>query len=288
MTLFLIEIINDALQMIKEKGSDPQVLLGNLKAEEDLAYHPILSRNVSHIRFPGSLKDISDIPNDIIYWNPNYCHTARVPSELRYMGLLTESNQTRDNDLDYDHYDHGHMIKEIRQTENAKMELGWDPSLYQGRCKNYTVQIDYQDFFMVNGNAWSTLTLPNEAESAYYNRVANSLPDSKPETMGFIALCLASCGWGCPKDSVTMKGHLTNTTAAPKVSMTVNGKAVTQFTRFSDCAFLKHEGGHQWTSNIEGRYEISAKTIDPSFYMRVTSFTMREREREEVTSHEHQ
>ena len=274
MTMFLIEIINDALIMIKEKGSDPQVLLQNLKTEEDVAYQPILSKNISDIRFPGSLKGISDIPNDIIYWNHNYCHTARLPAEIRFMGLLTETKPTRENDLDYDHYDRGQEIKDIRNSENAKMELGWDQRLYANSCSTHKLRIDYPDFFMVNGEAWSTLTLPNEAESEYYNRVANSLPSSKPESMGFIALCLAQCERVCPKDLVTMNRDLTNVTAPPRVAMKVNGEKVQKFTPFSDCAFLKHAGGHQWTSNNDGRYEISAKTMDPSVHMRVTSITI--------------
>ena len=261
LTLFLIEVIDDALLLIAEKGSDPKVLMDTLKAEEDRDYHNLLSKNTSNIKFPGYLEKIDDIPTQVIYWDPNFCHTARVPSQTRYNGLATES----DLKGGYTSYDHGHELNEIRNQANEGMELGFDASSYETFCTNHTVQIDHLDFFVINSYGESKLTLPNPAEKSFFD------DSSSPTALhGYIALCLATCGWSCPRGVLSMD-ELRNET---KFSMTVNGVNVHNYTRFRDCAFLKHANGHKWAANSEGLYEFRAQTLDSNEYVRVTSLTV--------------
>ena len=260
MSLFWIEIIDDALKEIIERGSDPEALLRTLKNEEDLDFVPLMSKNISLIQYVDKqLDETADIPNEIIYWNPNYCHIAHTPSESRYKGILTES----DIKGGYTQYDKGHELNEVVSTSNDQMELTWDKGLYQPSCKNYQIDIDYQDFFMVNSLGFSKLVLPNKSEKAMYGS-KNGEP-----LVGYILVCFAGCGWHCPKNTLSS----TDVVIGGSLLMTVNGVNVQSYEYFGgkDCMFLNHAGGHKWTPNDHGQFELSAKALNASMYFRFSS-----------------
>lgn len=262
LTLFWIEIIDDALQEIMRLGSDPRALLTNLEVQAAREIQPMMSKNISNIKYVcDELDSIKDIPNEIIYWSPNYCHTARLPSEIRYQGILTESQEKGG----YHQYDHGYKLDQVVGKANDQMPLTWDPDLYQEFCTNYELVNDHQDFFTVNSFGWSTLVLPNPAEKAYYGVSGSSNP-----LMGYISLCLAGCGWGCP-DGVLDTDRLRMGT---KFSMTVNHVPVQNYTGFRDCVFLKHANGHKWEANDDGLFEISAKTENAGDYARISTIVI--------------
>ncbi|KAL7581676.1 hypothetical protein ACA910_022223 [Epithemia clementina (nom. ined.)] len=268
LTLFWIEIIDDALREIAQQGSDPRALLLSLQTLEDEEFLPMMSKNVSNLRFVDDhLNAIPDIANEVVYWSPNFCHTARVPSEIRYQGLLTES-QLKGG---YHNYDHGLELSQVLTKANDQMPLSWDPDLYQLFCKNYEIVIDHEDFFVVNSLGWSSLLLPNPLEKAYYGDALGSQP-----LLGYIAICLAQCGWECPA-GVLSYDDLWNGT---KASMTVNGVAVANYTNYgppasSACIFLQQEsGGHQWAPNSNGLFEVRAKATNSGDYLRISSIVI--------------
>ncbi|KAL7571142.1 hypothetical protein ACA910_014746 [Epithemia clementina (nom. ined.)] len=271
LTLFWIELVDDALKYVAERGSDPRALVRTLDIQEEQEFQPMRSRNVSNLKFvEQDLGDIEDIPTEVIYWNPNYCHTARVPSQIRYLGILTESEEKGGPDS----YDHGSELNEVRSTTNDIMPLAWDKGLYQEFCQNYRVVIDYQDFFVVNSLGWSKLVLPNPAEIATYGPVQQN-----PVLLGYISICLASCGWSCPASVLVQKDLDNVTTIHSRVSMQVNGVDVERYTRFvgldgATCQFLKHSGGHKWAANENGLYEIRAKTLESPNYLRISAFVI--------------
>ena len=263
LSTFWIEIIDDALDLISKRGSDPGALLSTLKKKEDLDYRSLTNKDPNLIRYVDKLlNEIADIPNEVIYWNHNYCHTARLPSEIRYMGALTESEVKGG----YTRYDRGQELNAVRFANNAEMPLTWDKSLYQLTCRNYQIDIDHQDFFMVNSEGLSKLVLPNPSEKVLYG------DQNEQSLIGYILVCLASCGWSCPEDTMT----IADLQSGGKVSMSVNGRDVQNFTNFArkDCLFLKHSDGHKWASNENGLFEIAAKTLDSSAYLRVSSFVI--------------
>ena len=266
LSLFWIEIVDDALQEISKNGSDPFALLTKLKKEEDMDYQPLTSRNTSMIRHVDrQLNDIEDVPNDMVYWGSSYCHTARTPSQIRYEGILTES----DLKGGYTRYDKGEELGAVRGSKNDKMPLVWDKSLYQTCCDNHQIDIDNKDFFLVNSNGWSNLVLPNPSEEAYYADY------NKQPIKGYISICLASCGWSCPKDVLSWA----DLRMGGRFSMAVNGMTVQNYTNFgglkkNSCAFLKHSKGHKWKANDDGRFEISAKSLNDTDYARISSFVI--------------
>jgi hypothetical protein len=261
LSFFLIEILDDALQAISKDGSDPKALLDNLKGQEDEDYKKFTESSLPTKYFDKDLNSMDDIPNDVIYRKPNLCHTARLPAEIRYQGILTESEIKGG----YEKYDEGFELGAVKAKTNdpdKPMPLVWDAGAYKGRCTKYRVQIDYQNFFLANSYGESKLVLPNPSEKAAYG--------TDEPLHGFILTCLASCGWGCPKDTLRMD----DLNQGGNFTMTVNGVAVQSFSPFEDCAFLKHTDGHKWTPNSNGQFEISAKTNEPPFYVRLSSFVI--------------
>ncbi|KAL7571160.1 hypothetical protein ACA910_014761 [Epithemia clementina (nom. ined.)] len=282
LTLFWMQILDDALDYMAQRGSDPRALLISLQRQEEEEFAPMMqSRNVSRLQhIDPDLQTIPDIPPQVIYWNRNYCHTARLPSEIRYRGILTD-NVTNwpsttiitndDDDSYYENYDRGSELRSVLYTGHDVMPLTWDRKLYQGACKNYKLaDLDHADFFLVNSKQWSKVVLPNPSEVAAYGTT-----EQKP-LVGYIQICLASCGWGCPSDVVAHKdlAAANGTAMRTKVSMTVNGVSVEEWTPFADCAFLKHRGGHQWTANSNGQFEIRAKTLTWPDYVRISAFVL--------------
>ncbi|KAL7565622.1 hypothetical protein ACA910_018983 [Epithemia clementina (nom. ined.)] len=266
LTLFWIEVVDDALEEIARRGSDPRALFFTFQTQEEQEFEPMRSRNMSNFRYIGKqLQSIPDISNEVIYWGHNYCHTARLPAEIRYQGILTGSELKGG----YDNYDQGSELHEIINTANEEMPVSWDRNFYQEFCTNYRVIIDHQDFLLVNSLGFSKLVLPNPTEKSAYGTLVGS-----PQLVGYIEICLAGCGWGCPYNTLSHQDLVNATTIRSRVSMKVNGVDVESFTQFDDCAFLKHAGGHQWTANGDGLFEISAITLEPSKYLRISSFVV--------------
>ncbi|KAL7571143.1 hypothetical protein ACA910_014747 [Epithemia clementina (nom. ined.)] len=277
LTLFWIEIAEDALDEIARRGSDPRVLYNTLQLQEEQEFEPLQPQSGSTnttvrpvLKFvEKDLDVIADIPNEVIYWNPNYCHTARLPAQIRYQGILTESEEKGDDDGET--FDHGSEYKQVLYQANDQMPLAWDANLYQEFCQNYKIVNDHQDFFVVNWMGWSQLVLPNPTEQAAYAQV-----QQHPVLLGYIQMCLAGCGWGCPKGVLSQKDLLNATTMQQSqvLSMTVNNVPVESFTPVKDCQFLKHAGGHQWTPNADGRFEIRGKTLESPHYLRISAFVI--------------
>uniref|UniRef100_A0A7S3DMP1 Uncharacterized protein n=1 Tax=Entomoneis paludosa TaxID=265537 RepID=A0A7S3DMP1_9STRA len=259
LSLFLIEILDDALQAIKADGSEPKNLFDKLKAQENEEYQRFLSSTLPTKFLDADLAKIEDIPSDVIYKKSNLCHTARLPADIRYQGILTES----DIKGGYDNFDTGTALVQARSQLNEKMPVVRDTNLYQLSCTKYKLEIDYQNFFLANSKGDTKLVLPNDAEKDFYH--------IDEPLHGFVAMCLATCGWHCPKDTITWEQI-----RAPDGFLTVslNGVKVQNFTRFSDdCAFLEHADGHKWTPNSKGKIEFQSKTRD-GFYARISAFVL--------------
>jgi hypothetical protein len=217
MTLFLMEIIDDALQHIFQTHvSDPALLLRQLQEQEDAEYQMFLTSGpplMGHIMF----KD--DVPTDVsvetIYKGPNICHTARLPSQTRYVGILTDRYITNDNGetlMPYNNdiqgietgargpynYDIGIAAPDSSSAPNASYAPNPDGEMrltYQARERHRCaprVHNDYKDWFMAHGSDQqaSKLVIPNAAEEAVYMSQQNE------PLKGIIALCFCACAWG--------------------------------------------------------------------------------------------
>ena len=252
MALFMSEMLLDAIAEIGST-SDQSQLLRHLRLEEDLDYKKFFESD-----FPAPEKDFlnqvgSDLLNEtdisVFFRSPSICHTARLPAQSRYLGILTESEQTGVDDY----------YKGIPKTEAHQLEAGDDsdtpmPLVFdETERQSCEVELnrDYKDFFFASDKlGWTTLTFPNKAEQQAYDRESEKY-------RGLLILCPKYCDWGrCPvgdmrKESIR-KGQ---------VKFEINGKPVTNITDLVDCGALRGEDGHYWQPNEDGQYVLRAKVL---------------------------
>jgi hypothetical protein len=213
MTLFLMEVIDDAIKHIETHGAeDPALLLQQLQEQEDAEYQiflnsgpPLMGRNLFSKDDPVPM----DVSIETFYRGPNICHTARLPSQTRYLGILTNKYNQSDNgetaihpyNFDRDasqgpyNYDIGIAATDAASIPNpdGEMRLVYAPN-ERHRCAPL-VYNDYKDWFMTQGSddpqqASSKLVLPNAAEMAAY------MMQQQEPLKGIIALCFTACAWG--------------------------------------------------------------------------------------------
>lgn len=186
MALFLTEIVGDALQFLKDTTKGLEDLRQDLIREENDRYN-LLTTSPLPSYFDNLVKQRGDIQLEHILKSPNFCHTARVPAEIRHKGILTGGLPG-----DLFHYDEG--ITEGKARDENDSEFMWlvqDPTTRQ-KC-DITLNVDNKDYFYVKGiDGTKKLILPNDAELAEYGT------GQKP--VGLIAMCFSVCDWGkCPK-----------------------------------------------------------------------------------------
>ena len=100
LSLFLMEIVSDALSELQQQKSllnnnrdDAQALLDQLIALDEEDYALFTAAPVpDNGRGIKGLENLTDISRDVLYKQKNYCHTARLPSEFRYRGILTSES----------------------------------------------------------------------------------------------------------------------------------------------------------------------------------------------------
>jgi hypothetical protein len=218
MTLFLMEVIDDAIQHIESHGEseDPALLLRQLQEQEDAEYQIFLNSGpplLGRYLFSKDAPIPTDVSVETIYRGPNICHTARLPSQTRYLGILTNKYNQSDNgetamihpyNFDKDassqtepyNYDIGLAATDAASTPNPDGEMRLVYAAHERHRCAPLVYNDYKDWFMAQGaddpqQASSKLVLPNAAEKAAYM----TQPQQEP-LKGIIALCFTACAWG--------------------------------------------------------------------------------------------
>jgi hypothetical protein len=180
LTLFMMEVIHEALQEIETKGSDPNALLVELQKQEDDDYKQFKEADLPDL-VDKALPKVDDVPVEILFKEPNMCHTARLPAEARFKGILTESDQTG-----FESYDKGTAMNEVASTQNpgGKMRLTYDPAARSG-C---VAEKDFKDFYYISQKheGVSTIFLPNAREKAEYGTPGKPL-------RGIVSICFAAC-----------------------------------------------------------------------------------------------
>jgi hypothetical protein len=233
-------IIEDALHELVSAQSDPS-FPDMLQAEEDADFRkftsaslPVQSRGV---RLP------SDVDRELFFRGQSFCHTARLPAEIRHLGILTESSKVGE-----DSYDKGLNKANVRLEINGTMPLVYDKGERQG-CAT-PANKDYKDYFLLrpsNSAGWSHLTLPNDAEMKAYG--------TGTPLRGIVALCIRNGG----------------TVDLSQMEMEINGMRVSSLTYlYKPCMFLRNRGGHIWEPNSDGRFEIRANGAN----VRISNFVI--------------
>jgi hypothetical protein len=256
--LFLTDVLEDALNKLTQSTlKDPLAFLAKLQAEEDAEYAQFFKAELPSIATGFPVPD--DVDRELIFKSPNFCHTGRLPADTRHRGILTESSKVGVETFDMCVYK-----SEADRTENPSefMRLVCDDNTRQD-CP-ISVGMDYKDYFYVNEKeGWKKLLIPNDAEKAAYGTV-------KPRLQGVLAICMVGCSWGSCLDGRLAFG----TFERGESEMEVNGIKVVNFTNAFPCRYLKHEKGHKFRSNSDGRFEIRARTLEPSGSLRFSTIAV--------------
>jgi hypothetical protein len=314
MALFLMEALEEALTELTvvhgnaTSDEDARDLEERLRREERAEYRRV-SQGPSlppySVRFHGN-ESFAGYLLSLYYKRPNYCHTAALPSEIRYRGILT--NQMSDPP-DREAFERvgpncvmtgigaDNLPRNAEDEDDDDMRLICDSRYRQVSC-NVSLNIDHRDYFYVGypestpQGRWMQLTLPTDAERAYYGTGVSggsddgngSDSDSSILLEGVIAFCSSDCGGGgCPDADV----HFDNSTAlGSAVEMRVNGVPVTGLatlgrtgSRGSSChVLLRSESGGggggvvHWDADESGKYQIQVRVLAKDHYVRFSSF----------------
>ncbi|CAB9503273.1 expressed unknown protein [Seminavis robusta] len=307
MAMTFVDLVEDALQGLIEMeldatGDDIDAAkklvsnkLSSLDKEEKKDYEGIFSNPIPTDLMPhvdrywteAAKEHLKDISVESFLKEPSFCHSALLPAEIRFKGLLTE-NFTNVGTIMDQSYEDGASSGAVFQIENPSFRSGKEPAPYEdprpernnglmrlvrednGRqqCEEY-VNLDYKDYFYVGSvTDWQTLVLPNKSEKNYYKEF------DAAKSKGWILACLTRCDWGkCPggdvhayfgwqrpqprkdeeppsEEEIAKKG---------KAEMTINGVKVTEASGMHTCYALRNKDGHVWKPNKDGQYEIKTR-----------------------------
>jgi hypothetical protein len=268
--LFLLDVWEDALtELASRQTVDSDVLLRELQAEEIAEYERFRESAYPEEAVKALVADEAE--HDKIDWNliakgPNFCHTARIPSEIRYKGILTESGPTQ-RLTEFTGKSISRMVAERRPIESDMMQLVYEEAEHKDNCTVLT-HLDYKESFFVNSDdtRWRKVVVPNDAELSEYG--------TGQPLRGLIAVCIRWCEFNkCPPLALSFADLQTSLFV-----MEVNGEAVTNITHLKSsqdrCVFLKRKSGYYWTPNEAGRFEIWAKVLKFGRFLRFSSFVV--------------
>ena len=271
--LFMMNAFETALHDITNVTTiqDVKDFLQELQQEEDTDHLQIINNDGPTTYFKRYFEKANNTNEEQIMElatmfakSPNFCHTARLPAEIRHKGILTETNETG-----FTTYYKGIGKKEADQNPNDSefMRLVFDDD-ERYECPVYEY-LDFKDFFYVNDKDASSkkLIIPNDAEIQEYSGIVSNYKELK----GIFAVCLKSCDWGnCPNGDMRGKDL-----ADKKVEITINNQKVSSNLIYmtAECEILKTEsGGINFPITPNGKFQISVKVNEPNSFIRVSSF----------------
>jgi hypothetical protein len=259
LALFLVDVLLEALQDLESSTDALAVRLARLEAVEG-ADNERFRSEAPLPKLPTYVFNPSDFSvTSNLFQKRSLCHTARLPSEMRYNGILTGKTAQ-----EFDHFYREGMEREkadklmstmfdegadIDSIESDEMKLVYTEAFRQRRC-NATLNIDYPDAFYAGPNeGWKNLKILTPIEKETYKI-------DSPE--GLIVVCLVqpnlyNKGFNGREIQVgDLKQH-------PLVAFRVNGQDVEALSWIDSCFILNGSQGHYWKIGSDGQYEIEAR-----------------------------
>jgi len=181
----MVEVLEDALNDISADGVEQTDTLRELISQDRLEHHRFVNSELPPRSGRWNLTiPESDEIRQIWFKKRNVCHMAMLPSEIRFKGILTETDPINMFDLP-----DGLLSSSVRHTPNEgeHMRLISDAATRQ-TCE-VPLNMDHQDYFYVGEpEGWKELTLPNEAEIREYRT-------GDEPFKGLIMTCFVLCPW---------------------------------------------------------------------------------------------
>ena len=226
-------------QLKSDAASDYRNFTESATAKDSIEYEMV----------PRDIELLNELTNaSIFFTEPSVCHTARLPSQQRYLGILTETQET--GVFDYFKGTSWDGARNISSGTNSEIPM---PLVFvESERQTCEVELnrDYKDFFYSSSNmGWTTLTVPNEEETRAYMK-------EKQKLRGILVVCLASCEWGeCEEGDMRKEAMFDG-----RLLLQVNGQPVTNATDLiEDCMILRGKQGHYWQPNDSGQYIIRSR-----------------------------
>jgi hypothetical protein len=256
LALFLTETLMDALKGLLDMDmhfNTPHDTYAHLKSQEDKEYDTSL--------YESDTTPIDTIASDqlaslgvhakLLLRNKALCKTALLPSQTRYLGILTES----DKKGELHGYDTG--IESIEAAQNHPVHRDFVLTYIQATRLVCDVDLehDHRDFFLATADSgWTSLRFPNDAE----------LEEFAPHGFypaGLIVICLTYCSFlGCQETTECREKALRQGT----LKLEINGEAVVALAKFDQCHLAKTSKGFLIPPNAAGRYELRAWMQKPT------------------------
>lgn len=267
MALFLSDMLLEAIYELSATEIDNRTdLLAQLHKEQDdddarFATADAVPQPFEYDKTPLDSDLMNEANVSVFFRSPSICHTARLPSVTRYLGILTESNET--GVQDYYKGVHLNEAKKLASEGNGDMPM---PLVWGNEDRDTTcpleLQRDHKDYFYVsNAMGAATLTIPNTAQVQAYGRKAEELH-------GILVLCLIRCDWGkCPKRAMRQDDIRNG-----RVRLEVNNELVVNGTAFGgECLVLRGENGHRFPPNDAAQFVLRARVLEDNALLRISS-----------------
>jgi len=222
----------------------------------------------------------SALDREALFRGPSICHTARVPSNTRFRGIMQsqldktgeqvvfgqETYYTGMEDKVYEQNNKDNPQRDAKQPH--PMQLVWkEDGERETRCGNEIAKPDYHDFFeTMEEEGWTEIEFPHHAEQDAYGYHVN-----REKYKGMIIMVPRFCGFGdCEKGFLQPRDY-----ADGKWSMKVNGKAVTALTLIGQEAVLvEHADGIFFEPNGSGMYYMEFKVNEPESFIKISAFIL--------------
>lgn len=270
-----------------DSSVDPFQILFRLQEEEKNDLKSFLSVSPSASVEATFLASLSEtIALDSLTRKKSICHTALLPSQARYDGLVIGTGNRKSY---LDDFDTGVSRDEIigepidfstfndTYSVPRTLPLAFDKGL-RNSCE-FLLKIDYKDVFLVKGGVgWVSAVVPNDSEIAAYGprrtkvssgkesgarplqgsetffAVSSPIDTVGSENDGLIVICLEICDWNsCPASYISFPEDFNiqgqnATEGKSNVTIEVDGKSVTGVSKLhGNCFLLEGEqNGFNW------------------------------------------
>lgn len=262
---YMLDLLEEALIQLDEYRSnrDPGVevslddttwsgILDHLYAETGADVATFLQSTPAFDSWPqDDDKDtLLQVGPSTVFRKPAICHTALLPAQTRYDGIMTTSGMRIDLKNGFEEGDRKQLIA---PPDDGIIPLAYDANDRQ-TCP--ALEIDHKDFFLVK-EGWGFLgqIVPTQAETQAFDR------GTRKE--GLVMVCLKICPNNrCPDESVGFGLIKRN---RGKLFITVDGKPVTNIKKLEGCHFIGGEHGLKWAGQAgSGAHDIRFRITDPA------------------------
>lgn len=262
---YMLDLLEEALVQLDEyrSSSDPRVeislddtswsgILDHLYAETGADVATFLQSTPAFDSWPqdDDKSTLLEVGPSIVFRKPAICHTALLPAQTRYDGIMTTSGMRIDPK---NGFEEGERKQLLAPPDDGIIPLAYDANDRQ-TCP--ALEIDHKDFFLVKeGWGFQGISVPTQAETQAFDR------GTRKE--GLVMVCLKICPNNrCPDESVGFGLIKRN---RGKLFITVDGKPVTTIKKLEGCHFMGGEHGLKWAGQAgSGAHDIRFRITDPA------------------------